>query len=218
HKTDCAIEKVQAVEEAAKNLSVIAVEPLAAKFDGVLAVDDGEVVSYVATPKDFVYFGLEEEGLTEPESEGRWAVHRADIRVWHGRRIGRVARPIFARVSKMCFVEFAARNGAKPVCIDGLDFRRSFDAIRGCPVGRHIKRLVRIFRVVEVVGPENLVLGIQVIVDPAKDRTIAYCMIYRRAIIFIERALREIQKRYSLTVRISQNLRVGGGSAVEHDT
>ena len=74
HETHCTIEKVQTIEESPENLSVIAVQPLAAKFDGVLAVDDGEVVPRVGTPKDFVYIGLEEKRLTEPESEGRWAV------------------------------------------------------------------------------------------------------------------------------------------------
>ena len=62
-----------------------------------------------------------------------------------------------------------------------------------------------------------MVLGIQVIVDPAKRRTIAYRMIYRCAILLTESALHEVHKRYALTVRTSQNLGVSGGSAVEHD-
>ena len=217
HKAHGVIEKVQSFEKPAKHLRVIAVNPLPTGLYGVLAIYDRKVVPHIGPPKDFVNRRLEEERLAEPESEGRWAVRRADICVRHGSRIDRVARPVFARVGEMRLVEFAARNGAKPVCIDGLDFRGSFDAIRGCPVGRHIKRLVRIFRVVEVVGPENLVLGIQVVIDPAKDRTVAYGMIYRCAILLTESALHEIHKRYSLTVRISQNLRVSRGSAVKHD-
>ena len=122
HKTHCVIEEIQSFEEAAENLRVVTVEPLAPYFDSVLAVDDGEIVSCIGAPKDFVYGWLEKEGLTEAEGEGRRAVRRTNIRVWHGSGIGRVARPIFASVGKMRLVEFAARNGAEPVRIDCLDF------------------------------------------------------------------------------------------------
>ena len=88
----------------------------------MLTANDGEIVSCVGAPKDLVYGGFEKEGLAEPESESRWTVRRADIRVWHGAGVGRVTRPILARVRKMRFVEFAARNGAKPVGIHCLDF------------------------------------------------------------------------------------------------
>src|SRR5437667_11964622 len=130
HEAYSVIEKVKSLKKSPENLSVIAVQPLAAGLDRVLAVNDGEVVPCIGAPEDFVYIGLKEKGLTEPESEARWAVYRADIRVWHGSGIGRVSRPIFASVGKMRLVEFAARNGAEPVRIDCLDFLRPFDALR----------------------------------------------------------------------------------------
>src|SRR2546425_12814129 len=117
----------------------------------------------------------------------------------------------------MRFIQFAVRKGAKPVCIDCLDFRRPLNSIRSCPIGGNVKGLVRVLRVVVVIRSENLVLGIQVVVDPAKKRTVAYRMIYRCPILLAESALHEVHKSYSLTVWISQNLRVRAGSAIERD-
>src|SRR6267378_6100753 len=108
HEAHGVIEKVEAFKEPAKHLRVIAVNPLPAGLYGVLAMNDGEVVSHIGTPEDFVNGRLEEERLAEPESEGRWAVGRADICVRHCSGINRVAWPIFARVGEMRLVEFAA--------------------------------------------------------------------------------------------------------------
>ena len=196
------VEEVQAIEKTAKNLSVITVNPFAAGLDGVFAVRERNVVAHDGAPEDFIDRWFQEEGLAKPESKSRGA----NIRVRHTRWISRVAGPVLSRIGEMRFVQHVIGDGIEPVSVDDLDLRRTLDAVRGCSIGRHIKRLVGIFRIIVVVGPENLVPGIQVVVDTPEASTVANCMVHRQAVILIEVALHKIQQHLALTIRVGRNL------------
>src|SRR5689334_24624109 len=72
-------------------------------------------------------------------------------------------------------------------------------------------------RVVVVVRSEDLVLGIQVVVNPAKDRPIPDCMVYSRAIRLVEGRLHKVHQRHSLAIRRSQDGAICRRSPIESD-
>ena len=66
-----AVEQVPALEEAAKDLIVVRVQPLAAGLDRVLAGDDREVVLELKALDQLVDVGRQEERVAESERRGR---------------------------------------------------------------------------------------------------------------------------------------------------
>src|SRR5919107_1004509 len=62
-----AVEDVAPLEEAAEDLRVAAVQPLAAELRRVVAGDDRDVVLELRAPEGLVHVGAEEEGVAEAE-------------------------------------------------------------------------------------------------------------------------------------------------------
>src|SRR5882757_2618624 len=118
----------------------------------------------------------------------------------------------------MGFVKRVVGNSAEPVSIDGLDFGRSFYSIGGGSISRYVKGLVGIFGVVVVVRAKNLILRVQVKVDPAKDGTVANQMVDRGSVVLLEVRLHEIQECNALAVGTGADQCIGSGSTVERQT
>src|SRR6266436_3093283 len=116
-ETSHAVENVAAGEKATENLGIAAVNPLAADLKGVLALDDGEVVTNVGAIEELVNGGLEKERLTETEVGGKTHSGIRDA----GRADG-AARTGFASVGEVVFVEHAVGKSAKPLGADGFLF------------------------------------------------------------------------------------------------
>src|ERR1700732_2146152 len=90
--------------------------------------------------------------------------------------------------------------------------RRAFNPIGRGAVGRNVESLIRVVGTVEVVGPKDLVFGVEVIVDAAKDRRVPHRVVDRPALVITEIGLKEIQKRLTLAISTGRNLSIGNRS------
>src|SRR5216684_8842864 len=194
-ETSHAVENVAACEKATENLGIAAVNPLAADLKGVLALDDGEVVTNVGAIEELVNGGLEKERLAETEVGGKTHSGIRDA----GRADG-AARTGFASISEMGLVEHAVGKCAEPVGADGLDFGGAFNAVGGGAVGGDVESLIGVFGPVEIVGAENLILGVQVVVDTTEDGSVANGVVDNFAFVLFEIGLKEIEKRKTLAI------------------
>ncbi len=71
-KTHRTVEDVAPGEKSAKYLRVVRVQPIAAKLEIMLPMDNGKIVAKLRAPNRFVYGRFEEEGITEAECRCRW--------------------------------------------------------------------------------------------------------------------------------------------------
>src|SRR5947208_3191822 len=124
-ETEHRIKDVAAGEEAAEDLRVVAVQPVAAELDRVLASDDGIVVSELAAPESLVDRGLEEERIAEAEG-GSKAGRRISGQV----RGSRHARTPFAVVAEVGFIQLPRCYRGEQVYVVSLDLRRPLSAVR----------------------------------------------------------------------------------------
>src|SRR6266849_184024 len=217
-ETSHAVENVAAGEKATENLGIAAVNPLAADLKGVLALDDGEVVTNVGAIEELVNGGLEKERLAETEVGGKTHSGIRDA----GRADG-AARTGFASVGEVGFVEHAVGKSAKPVGADGLDFRGAFDAVGGGAVGGDVKGLVGVLGPVEIIGAEDLILGVEVVVDAPENGRVPNLVDNGKAFVrvFDRRregcVIEEIEKREALALGAGGNCGVGDVTAgAEH--
>src|ERR1700758_1512339 len=111
--------------------------PFAAEFPGVLALNDRKIVANIGTVEKLVDVWLQEKRLAEAE-----VGTEAHSGVWNCRWINRFARPRFTSVSEMSFVEHAVGKSTEPVGADRLDFRWAFDTIGAGSVSGHIEGLI----------------------------------------------------------------------------
>src|ERR1700730_14086780 len=112
----------------------------------------------------------------------------------------------------MGFVEHAVRESAEPIGADGLDLGRALDAVGGGAVSGDIEGLIGILGPVEIVGAEDLIFRVQVIVDAAKNRGIANGVLDRQAFVLTETALKEIEQCEALAIGAGGYLRIGDRS------
>src|SRR5262249_12753864 len=152
-KPGYAVKNIAAGKEAAEDLRVAAVNPLATELKSMLTVNERQAVTNVGAPEDFVNGRLKEEWLTETESCAK--AHRG---VGNGVLVDGVTGTILARVRKMRFVELGRRDGAIPVAVGDLNFGGAFDAVGSGAISRNIESLVGILGPVVAVGTENLIL------------------------------------------------------------
>src|SRR2546423_5688680 len=96
HEPDRIIKEIQAFEEAAKNLSVVTVNPLASYFERVFTANDGEVIAHVRSPEDFIDGRFQKERLAETEGEIGGTVYGTNVRIRYAGGIRGVARTILA--------------------------------------------------------------------------------------------------------------------------
>ena len=172
-----AVEQVAAFEEATKNLRVLRVQPLAAGLDGVGAVDDGEIVLQLEPIPELVDIRSQEERVAEPERR-----HEPHARVGRNRRGSGGARAVLARVREVELVQPVRGDGAEQVDVQHADLRRSFDPVRGIAVARDVERLIRVLRVIEVVGRREVVRRGEVPIELRERRVVVDLVIDRLAL------------------------------------
>ncbi len=198
-KTRDAVKNIAPGKETAKDLGVPSMDPFAAKLPGVLALHQGKVVANLRAIIEFVNIGLEEEGLAKSEV---WK--EAGRGVGYRRRIDGFARTSFTRIGEMRLVQHGVGKRADPVRVDGLDMGRAFDSVRGSAVRGNVEGLIGILGPVKVVGTEDLVLGIQVVIHAAKNGGVALFMNNGKAFVGVlersrkSRGVEEIQKCHAL--------------------
>src|SRR5260221_2732156 len=208
-KTSHAVEDVAAGEKATENLGIAAVNPFGAELPGVLTFNDGKIVADVGAIKEFVNGRLQEKWLAEAEVGSK-----AHGGVWNARGVDREARAGFAGIGEMGFVEHAVREGAEPIGADGFNLRRAFDAVGGGAIGRDVKGLIGVLGPVEVVGAEDLIFGIEVVVDATENGGVADRVIDSKPFIRVldtrweRRGLEEVEKRDALAFRACANYRI----------
>ncbi len=201
-----AVEDIAASEEPSENLGVAAVNPFAAELPGVLALYDGKVVANIGAIKEFVDGRLQEKWLAEAEAGSKPHGGVRDTVC-----IDRQARACFTSVGEMGFVEHAVRQSAEPIGADGLNFGRAFDAVSRGAVGGHIEGFIGILGPVEIVGAEDLILGVQVVVDAPENCSVADRVLNGNALVSIlntgwERSsLEEVEKGDALAFRACAN-------------
>src|SRR5262245_36948014 len=100
-----AVEDVTAFEEAAEDLGVVAVRPIASQLDRVVAGDDREVVAYLEALEEFVNIRSQEERVAETKRCGE--AHRS---VGGHIRFGCRPRTVFAEVSDVKLVQLRRRK------------------------------------------------------------------------------------------------------------
>ena len=146
-KASNAVKNVSPGKEAAEDLIVKGMQPLAADLDCVATANDRNVVLNISTPKQFINRWIEEERITEAERGGK-----AHGRIRRHIRRNRGARSQLARVRKVTFVDYRGRDRREQVHVEIVDLRRAFDAVGRIAIGRNIEGLVRVLRVIEIVG------------------------------------------------------------------
>ena len=99
------------------------------------------------------------------------------------------------------------------VAVQRLDVRRTFHAVRGRAIGRNVKGLVGVARVVEVVGGVQQVFRGDVVVDATEERSVVHDMIHRLAVILVEAGLVKVQQHLPLAVAICVDLGVADVAA-----
>ncbi len=200
-----AVEDVAPLEEAAEDLRVAAVHPLAAELGGVVARDDGEVVLELRAPERLVHVGREEEGVAE--AEGRDEAHRRVGR--DVRRRGR-ARPLLAPVGEVELVDLRRRERREEVDVEGVNLRGALVAVGRVAVGRHVEGLVLVLRVVEVVREREVVVRVQLPVDLAEDGGVADGALDGQTLLLIARRAEEAEEREALAVGVRVDERLVG--------
>src|SRR5207245_8923692 len=115
-KTGDAIEDVPTCKEATKNLIVQGVQPLAANLNGVVTVNDREIVLRVRAPEQFVNRWIQEERVSKAkrrrESHGCVSRH-----IWGSG----IARSQLTRVREVSFVQLRCGNGAEQIEVKVVD-------------------------------------------------------------------------------------------------
>ena len=196
-------------KETSEDLRVSSVYPFAAELPGVLALHQGKVVTNLRAIIEFVDIGLEEEGLAKSE-----VGKEADGCVGYGRRIDGFAGTSFAGIGEMPLVQHGVGKCAEPIGTDRLDVGRPFDSVRRSAIRGNVEGLIGILGPVKVVGTEDLVLGIQVVIRASEDGGIALLMNNGESFISVlERSrkrcsVEEIEKCYALAFAARSDDRV----------
>jgi hypothetical protein len=123
----------------------------------------------------------------------------------------------FAGIGEVRLVQQVAGNRIEPVSIDRLNVRRALDTVGGGSVGGHVKGLVGVVGAVEVVGTEDLVFGVEVVIHAAKDRGIADGVVDGQTFVVVEIGLEKAQESLPLTITAGGDLRVGDVTAGSED-
>src|SRR5581483_6338765 len=201
-----AVEDVAAGEETAEHLAVVAVQPLAAELDVVLAGEDGVVVTDLRAPEQLINRGLQEERRSETERGGE--SHRG---VSRNIRIDRGAAAVFARVAEVPFVDLRLGDGGEQVEVEAVDERRrAFDAVGRVAVGRNVEGLVLVARTVEVVRRAHLVVLSHVPVVLGEHSRVANLVVDRLALVLIAGGFEEVEQRDALAFGVAVNQRLVG--------
>ena len=188
----------------------------------MLALDKRKVIANVCSVEQLVDPWLQEERLAKSKIRGCGGEIKPHSCIRHTRRVDSAARAVFTTISKVRFVQRAVGNGIDPVCANRLNLGRTFNAVCRRSVRRHVKSLIGIFGPVKVVGPENLVFGVQIVVHPAKDSGIPHLVNKWLALIRVRQrrkvsSLKEIHQHLALAVRDtgdrSQPLQLGVANA-----
>src|SRR5579859_4187459 len=128
----------------------------------------------------------EEEGLTEAEA-GPWGdTDAAHAGIRNGVRVDGRARPGFMSERKVAFVEAVVGEGGDEIEVESLDVGRALDAVCRVAVGRDIKGLVGITRIVEVIGAVEEIFLVEVVVDAAEEGSVVNDVIDGLALLLIE--------------------------------
>src|SRR6266508_814862 len=190
-----AVEDVAAVEEAAEDLRVVAVRPIASRLDRMVAGDDREVVAYLEALEEFVNIRPQEERVAETERRGE--AHR---RVGGHVRLGGRARTVFAEVSDVKLVQLGRRKRRENVGVEGVNLAWAFSAVRRRAVSRHVEGLVLLFRAQEAVGEGQRVGLGQRVSELAEERRGVDRFLDRRPFVLLARGLDEVEQRESLAI------------------
>src|SRR6266567_211643 len=194
----------------------MAVKILSAELERVLSMDDGEVVLKVHVVKVLACSRPKEEGLAKTKRR-----EKADAGIGHCRSVDGGTGARFVAVAHVGFVEISIAERRYEVEIDSIDMRRTLDAVGRCAIRGHVKSLVRVSGVVEVVRDKKLILGVEGIVDPAEKRAVMDYVIDRCALVLFVVGLVEIDQNLALAVAIGVDLRIADGAAesrVRHRT
>src|SRR5882672_9225126 len=149
----------------------------------------------MSSPEQFVNRRIEEERMAKPES--RRKPHR---RI--GRYVGcdRRARTQLTRVGEVSFVKFRGRNRGEHVYVEIVDLRRTLDAVCRIAISRNIEGLVRVLRVIEIVGDCELVRLVQIEISLAQQRIVPDQVWYRQSFIRARLGFDEVNQRNPLTL------------------
>src|SRR5689334_19725807 len=108
------VKDVASGKEAAEDLGVVAVQPLATEFNGVLAGQHGKGITDLEALEHLVHAGFEEEGLAK--TEGGTEAHGGI-----GRNVGvhGSAGAVFTREAEVPFIDPLRGEGTEEVDVDG---------------------------------------------------------------------------------------------------
>src|SRR5215470_13894940 len=110
------IKNIATGEEAAKDLAVIGMQPIAAKLEIVLAMNQGEAIAELCAPDGFIDIRLEEEGVSEAECCAK--THRG---ICWDVGLRRSAGPNFTLIGEMRFIQLVRGNCREVVHVHDVD-------------------------------------------------------------------------------------------------
>src|SRR5215470_11429683 len=130
----------------------------------------------------------EEEWLTKPE-------RREKSNACIGYRVSVDCRPRTRLVpeGKVGLVQIALAQRRDQVEIESLNMCRAFHAISCRAVVSHVEGLIRISRIVKVIGHEELILRIDSVINATKEGAIVNNEVDWLTIVFIEVALHKVK-------------------------